>query len=885
MDCNVVAVSAYSGVLCVETIRPAQSVGWVDFTKVVSDLTQFPERALLCPYLETPLMPTSVPQIDQDLRDQIAAEYFDQLPFQPYPVQEEALLAWFTSEQGVLVCAPTGTGKTLIAEAAIYEALKTGTKVYYTTPLIALTDQKFQELKESVVRWGFKESDVGLVTGNRKVNADAPVLVVVAEILLNRLLQPEGMDFEQVASVVMDEFHSFNDAERGIVWELSLGMLPSHIRTLLLSATVGNSYDFTSWLGRSCNRRLQLVEGHERKVPLSFQWIDDHTLDEWVEKMVVGTEEERRTPALIFCFNRDECWQVGELLKGKKVVDKSQQAALIQEIDCYDWSEGAGPKLKQLLHRGVGVHHAGILPKYRRIVETLFQKKLLSVAVCTETLSAGINLPARSVVLPTILKGPRDRRKVIDTASAQQIFGRAGRPQYDNEGYVYALAHEDDVKLLRWREKYDQIPEDTKDPGLRKAKKALKKKMPKRRQGETYWTEEQFEKLRSGESANLVSKGNLPWRLLAYMLLQSPAVQPLRDLVGRRLFDSKQVEKAQLRLNEMLVTLWTAGYVQLDPPPKPKTAQPRDSKADSKTEGRPDSTAVGSGGLLEAAGLGRLVQQARAESPTETVREELPEDLAASRGYDLVDYRPESARPTERLELLVRIRSINPLYGVFLAGHLAIADDTERLLAMESALALAGTVARHVRVPKLEELPAGPLATTRLDHRLLELGLASQEELVGKAPSEEDEKPQRRSGSLFDEPPVYVISIGEKLRRLFNFDFPKVHDVYTTPVHVAGEVLEFGGKFNKYIVAKGLQKHEGLIFRHLLRLILLLDELASIPPVESTEEEWEDRIDALIHRLTECCREVDPESTDDALEQGRGNDELTQKLASVRDKT
>ncbi len=824
-------------------------------------------------------------ELDQVTRDAIAEEYFDQLPFEPYPVQEEALLAWFTSQQGVLVCAPTGTGKTLIAEAAIYEALRTGRKAYYTTPLIALTDQKLQELRESVVRWGFKETDVGLVTGNRKVNAEAPILVVVAEILLNRLLQPEGLDFDQVTSVVMDEFHSFNDLERGVVWELSLGLLPPHIRTLLLSATVGNSYEFTSWLSRSCNRKLQLVEGRERKVPLRFSWVDDHTLDEWVEKMVVGSEEERRTPALIFCFNRDECWQVGELLKGKKVVDKSRQTALFAELEQHDWSEGAGPKLKQMLGRGVGVHHAGILPKYRRIVEELFQKKLLSVAVCTETLSAGINLPARSVVLPTILKGPRDRRKVIDTASAQQIFGRAGRPQFDKEGYVYALAHEDDVKLLRWREKYNQIPEDTKDPGLLKAKKALKKKMPKRRQGETYWTQEQFEKLQLGEAANLVSKGNLPWRLLAYMLLQSPRVDPLRNLVGRRLLDSGQIERAQVRLNEMLVTLWTAGYVELDPKPRPKLALPAKPQPNSGAS-QPAFEPAAPTGLLEAAGLGKLVEDSKAELPEAQHQddEQRLADEAASRGYELADYRPEFAYPSDRLELLVRIRSINPLYGVFLAGHLAIADDTERLLALESSLALAGTVARFVRVPKLEELPAGPLATSRLDDRLLELGLASQEELVGKQMSDEDEqRPRPQRGSMFEEPPVYVISIGEKLRRLFNFDFPKVHDVYTTPVHVAGEVLEFEGHFNKYIVAKGLQKQEGIIFRHLLRLILLLDEMASIPPVESTPEDWEDRLDQLIDRLTACCQEVDPDSTDEALEQGRGGDELTRSFAPVRE--
>lgn len=821
-------------------------------------------------------------KLDQDTRDEIASEYFESLPFQPYPVQEEALLAWFTSEQGVLVCAPTGTGKTLIAEAAIYEALKSGRKAYYTTPLIALTDQKLQELRESVVRWGFKETDVGLVTGNRKVNPEAPILVVVAEILLNRLLQPDDFDFENVSAVVMDEFHSFNDPERGIVWEMSLGMLPATVRTLLLSATVGNSYEFTSWLGRSCGRKLQLVEGKERKVPLSFQWIDDHTLPEWVEKMAAGSELERRTPALIFCFNRDECWQVGELLKGKKVLDKSKQAALISELDGHDWSQGAGPKLKQLLQRGVGVHHAGILPKYRRVVEELFQKKLLSVAVCTETLSAGINLPARSVVLPTILKGPKDRRKPIDTASAQQIFGRAGRPQFDTEGYVYALAHEDDVKLLRWREKYNQIPEDTKDPGLMKAKKALKKKMPKRRQGETYWTQEQFEKLRAGDAANLVSKGNLPWRLLAYLLTQTPQVKPLRELVSRRLLDTKQIEKAQIRLNEMLVTLWTAGYLELDPKPQPKSAGP--PKKAVEDTAKQNSFPESSGGLLESAGLGELVDKAKEQAPEDTGEAKQTDlDAMASRGFELEGYKPEFAHPTERLELLVRIRSMNPLYGVFLAGHLAIADDTERILALESALALAGTVARYVRVPKLEELPPGPLATTRLDHQLLALGLASQEELVGKQKSEDEEdRPQRGRGSLFDEPPVYVISIGEKLRRLFNYDFPKVHDVYTTAVHVAGEVLEFGGHFNKYIVAKGLQKQEGIIFRHLLRLILLLDEFASIPPAETSEEEWEDRLDDLIDRLTAACKEVDPESTDEALEQTKGGDELSKKLKAVR---
>ena len=351
-------------------------------------------------------------------RDELAARYLDQLPYPPYPVQEEALLAWLTSDQGVLVCAPTGTGKTLIAEATLFEALHTGKTAYYTTPLIALTEQKFREMQEAAIRWGFKAEDVGLVTGNRRVNPDAKVLVVVAEILLNRLLNPETAHFEDVSGVVMDEFHSFNDPERGVVWELSLALLPKHVRLLLLSATVGNSTEFLIWLQAKHGRRLELVQGTERKIPLTFNWIGDTLLADQIEFMV----EHENTPALLFCFNRNECWDVAEQLKGKSLLVSGQQKLLAGYLDQHDWKTGVGPRLKQLLFRGVGIHHAGLLPKYRRHVEELFQKKLLSVCVCTETLAAGINLPARSVVLTTLMKGPPGRKSIVDASSAHQIF-------------------------------------------------------------------------------------------------------------------------------------------------------------------------------------------------------------------------------------------------------------------------------------------------------------------------------------------------------------------------------------------------------------------------------------------------------------------------------
>src|SRR4029077_12067151 len=287
-----------------------------------------------------------------------------------------------------------------------------------------------------------------------------------------------------------------------------------------------------------------------------------------------GDAASRQTPALVFCFNRDECWSVAEQLKGCQLLSEPTRSHLLDEVNKLDLSQGAGAKLKQLLMRGVGVHHAGLLPKYRRIVEHLFQRKLLSVCVCTETLAAGINLPARSVVLPSLLKGAPGKQRVIDPSTAHQIFGRAGRPQFDSQGYVFVLPHEDDVRILRWKEKYDQIPEDTRDPGLMKAKKALKKKMPVRSPNRQYWDEAQFQKLRAAPPRDLVSQGHLPWRMLAYMLQLSPDVERVRRLVRKRLMDPKRLDQAEKHLHQMLRTLHAAGVVRLEPEPPPIVDEP-----------------------------------------------------------------------------------------------------------------------------------------------------------------------------------------------------------------------------------------------------------------------------------------------------------------------
>jgi hypothetical protein len=516
-------------------------------------------------------------------------------------------------------------------------------------------------------------------------------------------------------------------------------------------------------------------------------------------------------------------------------------------------------------------------------------------------LSAGINLPARSVILPSLVKGPYGKKKLIESASAQQIFGRAGRPQFDREGFVYAIAHEDDVKLHRWRLQYDQIPEDTKDPNLIRAKKQLKKKMPTRRQGETYWTKDQFEKLARAPASHLASRGPLPWRLLAHMLQRDPSIDPLRTLVGRRLLAPSDMIRAQKELNQMLVTLWTGGFLELEPKPLPKqggVAQPggKGGGADGGTAGSSEGGSGGQKGTqgwlksqLSSAALGNTKGNAPPKSdvvkPGADNLDEVEDDddlgqadaggddglvaitdETAGRGYDLENYRPERIVAKPRLELMQEFRSVNPIYGLYLIQQLQFADMTERIQALESILELPPNICKLVPVPRPEELPFGPLAQNHLHPRLLELGLVGVAEITGRWGSDDDDDEEEDAWNE-NGPPPRPLALGEKLRRMFDYDFPGVHDVHTRSVWVVGELLEFECDFNKFIVAKGLQKQEGMLFRHVLRFVLLLAEISAIAPQDSTPEEWELPFDRLAEQLMAGCRKVDPESTDEVLQE------------------
>ncbi|MBI3073873.1 MAG: DEAD/DEAH box helicase [Deltaproteobacteria bacterium] len=356
---------------------------------------------------------------------------------EPYPVQEQAFGHIFAGEN-VLVTVPTGTGKTLMAKAAIWKALTLAQTAVYTTPLRALTEEKFRELCAD-----FGEEKVGFATGDYKVRPDAPVQVVVAEILWNRIYGDRGHAPADV--VVMDEGHYFNDPERGHVWEQSIIGLDPRAQLIILSATVGDANGFCHWATLCRRQPMQLVESNERKVPLYHEFREETLLD-----TVRALQSAGDVPAIIFTFGRELCFERARLLKSCARFTTDAERARINELASpVLLDHGIAKDLKPLLLHGIGIHHAGLLPRYKELVERLTLERLLKFVVSTETISAGINLPAKRIVFPEVRKFVQGKARLLTPAEFHQMAGRAGRPQFDTEGIAIALAPEAVVLEIR----------------------------------------------------------------------------------------------------------------------------------------------------------------------------------------------------------------------------------------------------------------------------------------------------------------------------------------------------------------------------------------------------------------------------------------------------
>ncbi len=439
---------------------------------------------------------------------------------EPYPVQEQAITAVFAGKS-LLVTVPTGTGKTLIAKAALHAALGRNQRAIYTTPLRALTEEKYRELCAD-----FGEGYVGFATGDYKVNREAPIQVEVAEILWNRIVAEKNVSPADI--VVMDEGHYFNDPERGYVWEQSIIGLDPRTQLVILSATVGHPEKFCHWASITRRVDMELVDSRERRVPLVHDYREEMLIDT-VRELAHGGD----VPAIVFVFGREQCFEVARLLKSCRRFTTDEEKARIEALcDEALLPSGAAKELRPLLGHGIGIHHAGILPRYKQLVEQLALERLIKFVVSTETIAAGINLPARTVVFPSLRKFIKQQARMITAAEYHQMAGRAGRPQFDDKGLAVTLAPEDVVVELR-----KELKDAAKRPAydVEKVKKSVynRARSDAQRKGDVTWSPDSHAELVRGEPAELRSKTKITAEQVLAIGLPDLTEVPLSDLDKR----------------------------------------------------------------------------------------------------------------------------------------------------------------------------------------------------------------------------------------------------------------------------------------------------------------------------------------------------------------
>ncbi|MFK4728842.1 DUF3516 domain-containing protein [Agromyces mediolanus] len=458
-----------------------------------------------------------------------------------YPAQDEAVIE-IVSGANVILSTPTGTGKSLVAVAAHAVALAQGGRSYYTAPIKALVSEKFFQLVEV-----FGAANVGMVTGDSSVNPDAPIICCTAEILANLALR-RGADAE-VDQVVMDEFHFYGDPDRGWAWQVPL-LLLTRAQFVLMSATLGDVTAIADDLSARTGRATAEVTGVERPVPLSFSYAKT-PVQETVEELL----ETRQAPVYIVHFSQAQAMERAQALSSIRVVAREQRDEIAEAIGGFRFTTSFGKTLSRLVRSGIGVHHAGMLPRYRRLVETLAQRGLLRVICGTDTLGVGINVPIRSVLITALAKYDGQRMRHLSAREFHQIAGRAGRAGYDTAGTVVVLAPEHEI------ENEQAVRKAGDDP--KKLKKVVRKKPPA---GQISWGEGAFERLVAAQPEPLVPQLQLTAAMLINVIARGGDVAAN---VASLVFDNHQPQARRFELARralgILRTLRDAGVVTLSP--------------------------------------------------------------------------------------------------------------------------------------------------------------------------------------------------------------------------------------------------------------------------------------------------------------------------------
>ena len=399
-----------------------------------------------------------------------------------YPAQEEASLGILAGDN-VILATPTGSGKSMVANAAHFIALARGQRSFYTAPIKALVSEKFFALCDI-----FGAENVGMMTGDATVNGNAPIIAATAEIVANIALR-DGAE-ANIDQVVMDEFHYYSEPDRGWAWQVPLLEL-SKAQFLLMSATLGDTTWLEEDLSRRTGRATDLVAGTTRPVPLDFSYVFS-AVHETIEELLA----DKKAPIYVVHFSQREAAERAQALTSLSgIITKEEKEAIAQEIGGFRFTTAFGKDLSKLLRKGIGIHHAGMLPKYRRLVERLAQKGLLKVICGTDTLGVGINVPIRTVLMTGLAKFDGQRQRILKSREFHQIAGRAGRAGYDTEGTVVVEAPEHEIENAKERRRIGDDP---------KRLKKLKKKSA--REGEVSWSEKTFARLTEAEPEQLTSQ-------------------------------------------------------------------------------------------------------------------------------------------------------------------------------------------------------------------------------------------------------------------------------------------------------------------------------------------------------------------------------------------
>ncbi|MDP9794585.1 superfamily II RNA helicase [Catenuloplanes nepalensis] len=578
-----------------------------------------------------------------------------------YPHQEEALIE-IVSGANLILNTPTGSGKSLVATAAHFAALARNGTTFYTAPIKALVSEKFFSLVEI-----FGPENVGMLTGDASVNEDAPIICCTAEILANIALR-EGADAD-VGQVVMDEFHFYAEPDRGWAWQVPLLEL-TQAQFIIMSATLGDVSRFEKDLTRRTGRPTSVVRSVERPVPLLFSYVIT-PMHETIEELLTT----HQAPVYVVHFTQAAALERAQSLMSVNVSTRAEKDAIAEMIGNFRFAAGFGRTLSRLVRHGIGVHHAGMLPKYRRLVETLAQAGLLKVICGTDTLGVGINVPIRTVLFTGLSKYDGIRTRLLRAREFHQIAGRAGRAGFDTIGRVVVQAPEHVIDNERALAKAGDDP--------KKRRKVVKKKPP---EGTIGWGKPTFDRLVEADPEPLTSSFQVSHAMLLNVLARRG---DLFTHMRRLLTENDEDRASQRRLVHRGILIYRAllagGVIErLDTPDEDgRTVRlTMDLQLDFALNQPLSPFAVASLELLDREAPSYALDVVSViESTLENPRQILSAQQFKARGEAVNAMKAEGIEYDQRMELLEQVTHPRPLaelleaaYETYRQGHPYVAD-------------------------------------------------------------------------------------------------------------------------------------------------------------------------------------------------------------------